>query len=158
MTSPPLPGAAGAQLTLLLVDDDDVAAEAVERNLRKFDIRHPVIWAENGRAALAVLRGTDPQRRLEAPGQVVVLLDLNMPVMNGFEFLAELRGDPDLHHTVVFVLTTSGSDVDRTRAYEHVIAGYMVKSSVGPQFSKLARLIASFSDAVELPERRGCAR
>jgi CheY-like chemotaxis protein len=110
------------------------------------------VWAEHGRAALAVLRGEDPTRKVTTP--VVVLLDLNMPVMNGFEFLAELRHDPLLHDTVVFVLTTSASDLDRTRAYDHVIAGYLVKSALGPQFAKLARLLGSMAETVAFPERR----
>jgi hypothetical protein len=51
----------------------------------------------------------------------------------------------------VFVLTTSDSDQDRSRAYHHHIAGYMVKAAVGPQFSRLARLMLTYSGAVTLP-------
>jgi len=74
-----------------------------------------------------------------------------MPRMNGFEFLQHLRADPNLHDEVVFVLTTSDADTDRTRAYHENIAGYMVKASVGPQFSKLAQLLQSYRSAVRLP-------
>jgi CheY-like chemotaxis protein len=71
--------------------------------------------------------------------------------MNGFEFLIELRGDKGLERSVVFVLTTSDSDSDRSRAYLQHIAGYMVKASVGPQLAKLARLIGDYRGAVRLP-------
>jgi CheY-like chemotaxis protein len=137
------------QLTILLIEDDDVAAESVSRSLQKMGVAYPVVWAEDGLAALSALQGKDPARRLQRP--LVILLDLNMPRMNGFEFLQQLRADPHLRDEVVFVLTTSDADSDRTRAYHEQIAGYMVKSAVGPQFSKLATLLQSYSAAVKLP-------
>jgi CheY-like chemotaxis protein len=136
-------------LTVLLVEDDDVAAESVSRSLSRIGAPYPVVWAEDGVVALAALRGEDPARRVPRPR--VILLDLNMPRMNGFEFLEALRADPALCDEVVFVLTTSDADSDRTRAYHAHIAGYMVKAAVGPQFSKLARLLADYDEAVRLP-------
>src|ERR1700724_1143878 len=94
-------------LNVLLVDDDDVAAEAVTRNLRKHDVACRIVVAEDGQGALNILRGTDPDRQIRKP--FVTLLDLNMPRMNGFEFLEEIRRDKALHDAVIFVLTTSDS-------------------------------------------------
>ena len=136
-------------LSILLIEDDDVAAESVKRSLNKMGVPFPVVWAEDGLIALAVLRGQDPERHIQRP--LVILLDLNMPRMNGFEFLQQLRADPALQDEVVFVLTTSDADADRTRAYHEQIAGYMVKSAVGPQFFKLAQLLLSYASAVKLP-------
>jgi CheY-like chemotaxis protein len=127
--------------TVLLVDDDDVAAEAVVRGLRKHSMHCPIVIAEDGAAALQILRGTHV-RKITKP--YIVLLDLNMPRMNGIEFLRELRLDTALKGTVVFVLTTSGAEADRSRAYDQNIAGYMVKSAVGPQFSGLARFLTEY--------------
>jgi len=126
-------------LTILLVEDDDVAAESVVKSLRRAGCAFPVAWAH----------GRDPLR--SAPRPRVILLDLNMPRMSGFEFLQHMRADPALHDEVVFVLTTSDADNDRARAYEENIAGYMVKSLVGPQFSRLAHLLSSYHAAVRLP-------
>lgn len=136
-------------LTILLVEDDDVAAESVVRSLNRIGCKFPVVWAEDGAVALAVLRGQDASRNVPRPR--VVLLDLNMPRMDGFEFLKHLRADTLLRDDVVFVLTTSDADTDRTRAYHENIAGYMVKAAVGPQFSRLANLLASYQSAVNLP-------
>jgi len=136
-------------LSILLIEDDDVAAESVKRSLDKMSVPFPVVWAEDGLIALAILRGQDPERHIQRP--LVILLDLNMPRMNGFEFLQQLRADPALQDEVVFVLTTSDVDADRTRAYHEQIAGYMVKSAVGPQFFKLAQLLLSYASAVKLP-------
>lgn len=137
------------KLSILLVEDDDVAAESVARSLRKNGVEHSITVAEDGLVALEILRGKHAERRIARP--FIILLDLNMPRMNGFEFLQELRADNDLHEAVVFVLTTSSSDEDRTRAYQENIAGYMVKAAVGPQFSKLAKLLDSYLAAVKLP-------
>jgi CheY-like chemotaxis protein len=136
-------------LSILLTEDDDVAAEAVVRSLRKAGLPFPVVWAQDGAQALAALRGEDPARR--APRPRVVLLDLNMPRMNGFEFLQALRADADLRSDVVFVLTTSDADADRVRAYHGQIAGYMVKSAVGPQFARLVQLLGLYQHTIRLP-------
>jgi CheY-like chemotaxis protein len=137
------------KLNILLIEDDDVAAESVQRSLLKAGCDFPVVWAEDGAVGLEVLRGIDKVRSCSSPR--LILLDLNMPRVNGFEFLQQLRDDPKLHDEVVFVLTTSNSDVDRFKAYQNNIAGYMVKSAVGPQFAKLSRLLGSYSEAVSLP-------
>ena len=139
----------GPTPTILLVEDDDVAAEAVVRSLNRIGAPYPVVWAEDGAVALAALRGQDAARRVPRPR--VILLDLNMPGMNGFEFLQHLRADPVLTDDVVFVLTTSDADTDRSRAYREHVAGYMVKAAVGPQFSRLAQLLESYHQAVRWP-------
>lgn len=136
-------------LSIVLVEDDDVAAESVMRGLNRSGVSAPVVWAQDGEMALRVLRGADPERRAQRPR--VVLLDLNMPRMNGFEFLQHVRADPVLRDEVVFVLTTSDTDADRMRAYHENVAGYMVKASVGPQFAKLAQLLQSYRLVVRLP-------
>jgi CheY-like chemotaxis protein len=136
-------------LSVLLVEDDDVAAESVVRSLDKAGLRFPVVWAEDGEQALRVLRGQDPLRRVHRPR--VILLDLNMPRMNGFEFLQHLRADAELCDDIVFVLTTSDGDMDRLRAYREHIAGYMVKAALGPQFARLAHLLSLYHQAVSLP-------
>ena len=136
-------------LNILLVEDDDVAAESVVRSLRKAGLPFPVVWAEDGEQALRALRGQEPARAVPRPR--VTLLDLNMPRMNGFEFLHALRADAALCDEVVFVLTTSGAESDRMRAYQAQISGYMVKSAVGPQFSRLAQLLGLYQHVIRLP-------
>ncbi|WP_281556690.1 response regulator [Thalassomonas sp. RHCl1] len=136
-------------LNILLVEDDDVAAEAVIRSFNKAGLQFPIILAEDGDIALNILRGSH-ERTIEKP--LLVLLDLNMPHLNGFEFLEILRGDADLKDTVVFILTTSSDEKDLVRAYNENVAGYMVKSAVGPMFSKLTALMESYCEAIKLPQ------
>lgn len=140
-----------AEVTVFLIDDDDVACESIIRSFKKHQIPFPIVTAHDGQEALDILRDRHPDKKL--PGPIIILLDLNMPRMNGFEFLYELRSDPELSSNIVFVLTTSNDDNDRSRAYAENIAGYMVKSAVGPQFSKLANLLLNFRTSVTFPQR-----
>lgn len=135
--------------TVLLVDDDDVALEGVLRSFRKHEVPCRALTAGDGREALTILRGTHPTKILRTP--VIVLLDLNMPGMDGFQFLEAVRADSLLQRTVVFVLTTSSRDQDRYRAYNEHVAGYMVKSAVGPQFCLLAEFMTKYTRTQKLP-------
>lgn len=138
-----------SKVNILIVDDDDVAAESVVRSLRKHAMDFPITLARDGMEALEILRNQHNDLIIDKP--YLILLDLNMPRMDGFEFLQEVRSDKNLHDSIIFVLTTSDADSDRTRAYHQNIAGYMVKSAVGPQFAKLANLLDNYRSTVSLP-------
>ncbi|KPH64806.1 response regulator [Novosphingobium aerophilum] len=135
--------------TVLVVDDDDVALEGVLRSFRRHGVPCRSQTAGDGCEALDVLRGRHPAKQLATP--VIVLLDLNMPNMDGFQFLEALRADPELKRTVVFILSTSAREQDRSRAYDEHVAGYMVKSAVGPQFAQLAQFITKYATTQNLP-------
>lgn len=140
---------APSRFSVLLVDDDDVATEGVLRSFRKHGVLCTTVVAMDGLEALDILRGRHDSKRIDGP--LIVLLDLNMPRMDGFQFLEELRADARLRGTVVFVLTTSSRDADRNRAYNENVAGYMVKAAVGPQFSLLAGFLEKYATSVRLP-------
>ena len=94
---------------ILLVEDDEVDVMNVRRAFEKNHIANPLLVASNGLEALDKLRsGELPKNRR------LVLLDLNMPRMNGIEFLREVRSDPELHATPVVVLTTSNDESDKS--------------------------------------------
>lgn len=134
---------------ILVVEDDDVQAEAVVRSLRKAGFGSEIVVAPEGWEALSVLRGTHGAHRIKRP--FMVLLDLNLPRLGGMDFLREVRADPLLNDTVVFVLTTSADERDCKRAYEEHVAGYMVKSDVGPQMIKMVDMLKPYLSVVRLP-------
>ena len=134
-------------VSILLVDDDDVARETMIRSLKKNRIDISVVEAEDGYAALQILLGNDPHRSITKP--LIVFLDLNMPRMDGFEFLNLVRGNPDIADTVVYVLTTSDSETYLREAYDKNVAGYLVKSTIGPDFGRLAHLMDTEAIAVD---------
>ncbi len=138
-----------SKLSVLVVDDDVVDAKALRRAFRRRNIDFPLLFEEDGIEALKRLRGTDDKVRPARP--FLVLLDINMPRMNGLEFLKELRADPELKKTVVFMLTTSRAEDDKAAAYAQNVAGYIVKSDVGEHFDKLIGLLNCYNDLVRFP-------
>lgn len=140
-------------VNILLVDDDQVDVLAVKGALEENNIANPVYVASDGVKALEMLRGTKGNERV--PDPYLILLDLNMPRMNGIEFLKELRGDPKLHSNIVFVLTTSNDDRDKVSAYQYNVAGYVVKSEVGEDFMHLISLLEDFKVLVQFPIMTG---
>ena len=137
-------------INILVVDDDDVSSEAVLRVLGKTALNFTLTTAGDGLEGLEILRGVHKTKKIIAP--MLVLLDLNMPRMDGLDFLQHVRGDVELHKTVVFVFTTSNRDIDRAASYERHIAGYIVKSDVGPHYCKLAELLTSYGKSITLPQ------
>lgn len=113
------------ELYILLVDDDELDVMNVQRAFKKNNTIYPFYTARNGVEALELLRGTGPMAR--ANMRRLILLDINMPRMNGIEFLRELRNDPQLASMTVVVLTTSDDDRDKVEAYKLNVAGYILK-------------------------------
>lgn len=138
-----------SELQLVLVEDDDVDAELVVRAFDAERIANTIHRARDGIEALDLLRGGDGRPPLERP--FIILLDIRMPRMDGLEFLTELRGIPELAESVVFVLTTSDDDRDVVAAYDHDVAGYLLKSRAGGDFVDIARMLGLYWRYVELP-------
>lgn len=134
------------EVTILLVEDDEIDALGVQRALKKLKILNTVVRARDGIEALAMLR--DPET---IPCPFIILVDINMPRMNGLELLAELRKDAVLCSSVVFVLTTSKADEDKIAAYQKNIAGYIVKNQVGDGFLRVMDMLDHYWRVVELP-------
>ena len=133
-------------LNILLVEDDQVDVMNVKRAFEKNRITNPLFVAANGVEALEVLRSKQiPDERR------IVLLDLNMPRMNGLEFLREVRADPALHSTVVIVLTTSNDERDKIEAYNLNVAGYMLKPVTFINFVEVMAALNKYWTLVELP-------
>lgn len=139
----------GKDVTFLLVEDDDVDVMGMRRAFSQLKIANPMVVTRNGLEALAALRGEGGFDRVETP--FIILLDLNMPKMNGIEFLDEIRKDPKLKTSVVFVLTTSSQDRDRVSAYERNVAGYVVKAKPMESFLDALNMIDHYWRVVELP-------
>lgn len=136
---------------ILLVDDDEIDVMNVQRAFKKNNVTNTMHVAGNGLEALEMLRGSNGVPKIE-PTPKIILLDINMPKMNGLEFLAELRSDPDLKHLSVFILTTSNEDSDRFEAYNYNVAGYIVKPVNFNKFVEAVNTLNTFWQLIELPE------
>lgn len=133
-------------LNILLVEDDEVDVLNVRRAFAKNHIMNPLVVAGDGIEALEMLRGGQVPK-----GRRLILLDLNMPRMNGIEFVRELRQDPGLSSTPVVVLTTSKDDRDKIDAYNLNVAGYLLKPVTFESFCDVMLALNKFWTLVELP-------
>jgi CheY-like chemotaxis protein len=137
---------------VLLIEDDLVDVKTIRRAFQQHKLTNPLYVCSNGAEALSFLRheGTysDPA---SSPRPGVILLDVNMPVMNGIEFLREMKTDPAIKQIPVIVLTTSREDSDRIRSYELGVAGYIVKPADFPKFLEAIKIFDLYWSLCELP-------
>jgi CheY-like chemotaxis protein len=136
-------------VTILLVEDDDIDALTVKRCLKQAKITNEMVRANDGVEALEMLRGTHATARLTAP--YLLLVDIRMPRLDGIGLINEIRKDPKLTRTVIFVLTTSDADRDKMAAYNAHVAGYIIKTGSPDQFLTLATMLNYYLVIVEPP-------
>ncbi|MBZ0095231.1 MAG: response regulator [Sulfuricella sp.] len=130
---------------ILLVEDDQIDAMTVKRALKELHVTNPLVHQENGEAALVHLH--DPKS--EKP--CIILLDLNMPLMNGIEFLQVVKHEEILRRIPVVVLTTSEEQQDKVNSFDLGVAGYMAKPVDYRQFVEVMRSINSYWTISEMP-------
>ncbi|MES2070674.1 MAG: response regulator [Pseudomonadota bacterium] len=134
-----------ANKPLLVVEDDMVDVMTIKRALKEIQVLNPVVHLENGEEALKYLR--DP--RNESP--CIIFLDLNMPVMNGIEFLRVVKHDEQLKRFPVVVLTTSEEQQDKVNSFNLSVAGYIAKPVDYREFVEIMRSIDLYWTISEMP-------
>ena len=130
---------------ILLVEDDQVDVMTVMRSLKEIHVTNPVVNLENGEEALKYLRNPDSAK------PCIILLDLNMPIMNGIEFLQVAKHDAKLKRIPVVVLTTSEEQQDKVNSFDLGVAGYMAKPVDYRQFVEVMRSIDAYWTISEMP-------
>ena len=132
--------------SILQVEVDQVDVKTVKRALKEIHVTNPVVNLKNGEEALKYLR--DP----ESAKPCIILLDLNMPIMNGIEFLQVAKHDALLKRIPVVVLTTSEEQQDKVNSFDLGVAGYMEKPVDYRQFVEVMRTIDAYWTISELPQ------
>jgi CheY-like chemotaxis protein len=132
---------------ILLVEDDHVDAMTFKRALNELRVKNPVVHSANGEEALAYLR------RGGSEEPCFIFLDLNMPRMNGIEFLNVVKDDKKLKRIPVVVLTTSDNERDIVESFEFGVAGYMVKPADYKEFVQAIRTINLYWSLSKLPDK-----
>jgi CheY-like chemotaxis protein len=120
---------------ILLIEDDDVDILTIRRALKEINVSNPIVTCENGEQALAYL--ADPA----SVRPCIILLDLNMPIMNGIEFLQHAKQDARIRAIPVIVLTTSEEEQDKVSSFSLGVAGYMAKPVDYRRFVEMMRSI-----------------
>ncbi|MGZ3240538.1 MAG: response regulator [Burkholderiaceae bacterium] len=130
---------------ILLVEDDQVDIMTIIRALKEIRVSNPLVSKENGEEALAHLHNPDNEK------PCIILLDLNMPIMNGIEFLQKIKQDNSLKRIPVVVLTTSEEQQDKVNSFNLGVAGYMAKPVDYQQFVEMMRSIDLYWTISEMP-------
>jgi CheY-like chemotaxis protein len=133
------------ELKVLHVDDDAVDIVNMQRIFRKLSVPHQLKQASNGKVALEFIR-KEPRFIPD-----VILLDLNMPVMDGLEFLQELRTDSSLDGILIYILSTSDYPHDISQAYAHHVAGYLIKPLSPSKFNAIVESLINVWSVNEFP-------
>jgi len=139
-------------IPVLLVDDDQVDIMTVQRAFKVNNIINPLNIVGNGREALDYLKQEGKYKNPEAsPRPGIILLDLNMPIMNGIEFLKVAKADRELKKIPVIVLTTSKEENDRVESFNLSVAGYIIKPVEFEKFVEAVRVLNLYWTLSELP-------
>lgn len=138
------------QIPILLVEDDAIDIQIVKRTLKKEAITNPLFCAYDGVEALEILNGKDGKTQIPQP--CLILLDINMPRMNGLELLQKIRNSEALKQNIAFILTTSNRNEDKVNAYNLSAAGYILKENI----EALIQLLGRYCRINELPSPLEC--
>lgn len=127
------------RLKVLLIEDDQIEVIKLKRAMSKLALDHEIIEAINGEEALEVLKGDEVHPD-------ILLLDLNMPKINGIEFLKILKNDADFRYLPVIILTTSNNRKDVLECYRIGVAGYILKPLKYEEYiDKIGKALAYWS-------------
>ena len=135
------------KLSILLIEDDKIDVITIKRAFKELKITNPLNVCENGLEGLEYLQNSVNDRPR------IILLDLNMPKMNGIEFLQERQKDKFIKLIPVVVLTTSKAEQDKVESFNLGVAGYMIKPVDYLQFVDVIKTINLYWTLSELPNK-----
>ncbi|MCC2682964.1 MAG: response regulator receiver domain protein (CheY-like) [Nitrosospira multiformis] len=130
---------------ILLIEDDQVDMMRAIRALKEIGVTNRIVHRENGEDGLSYLEDETNDK------PCIILLDLNMPIMNGIEFLEEVKNDDRFRRIPVVVLTTSDEQQDKLNSFNFGVAGYMSKPVDYWQFVEVIRSIDTYWTLSEMP-------
>tara|TARA_R110001583_G_scaffold67308_3_gene192550 strand:+ start:2100 stop:2522 length:423 start_codon:yes stop_codon:yes gene_type:complete len=137
-----------SKIQILLIEDDKIDVMTIKRAFKELKVTNPIEVCENGLEGLEYLNNSNNN----IPG--IILLDINMPKMNGLEFLQERQKDDKLKLIPVVVLTTSKAEQDRIESFKLGVAGYMIKPVDYLKFVEVLKTIDLYWTLSELPRNQ----
>ena len=140
-------------VTILVVEDDPGHARLIERNLRYSNIANDIIKLTDGQQALDYLFGEGDYEGIEHSSSLLVLLDLNLPVLDGFQVLKRMKSDDRTRHIPVIMVTSSDDTQDVSKCYELGCNVFLTKPLLDDeQFSEAIRKLGLFLSVVKVPQ------
>jgi CheY-like chemotaxis protein len=140
------------EIAILLAEDDPGHARLIEKNLRRANIKNEIIFAPNGQEAIDYLFSEGDYTGKKLPSHLLVLLDLNMPVLDGYQVLQRMKSDERTKRIPVIILTTTDDPREVTRCYELGCNVYITKPVDYEQFAEAMRKLGLFLMVVMIPD------
>ena len=140
------------EVTILLVEDDPGHARLVEKNLRRSNVRNDIVHVSDGQQALDYLFGEGEYAGNERASPLLVLLDLNMPVLDGYQVLQRMKADERTRRIPVIILTTTDDVREVSRCYDLGCSVYLTKPVDYREFSEVIRKVGLFLSVVVIPD------
>lgn len=137
------------ELTILLVEDDPGHSRLIQKNLRRAGILNGIVAVDSGRKALDYL--LDGENGHRSSDRLLVLLDLNMPDVNGFQVLERMKADERTRRVPVMILTSTDDEREVARCYELGCSTYVTKPVEYTQFVEAIRKLGLFLSVVKIP-------
>lgn len=141
----------GKTVTILLVEDDPGHARLIEKNLRRANINNDIKVVGDGQETLDLLFGEGQHKGASLVSPLLILLDLNLPVLDGYQVLEKIKSDERTKRIPVIVLTTTNDPKEVTRCYELGCNVYVTKPVDYTQFSEAIRNLGLFLSVVTIP-------
>lgn len=138
-------------VTILLVEDDAGHARLIEKNLQRANIANAILKLYNGRQAVDFLFSEGEYSGKKVPSPLLVLLDLNLPVLTGHQVLKRMKEDPRTRRIPVIILTTSEDSREVHKCYEMGCNVFITKPVDYDQFTEAVRKIGLFMSIVQIP-------
>jgi CheY-like chemotaxis protein len=145
------------ELVILLAEDDEGHAVLIRQNLEDAGITNKVVHVSDGQEALDYIRAEGPHRGRTPHGSLLLLLDINMPRVDGVEVLRRLKEDPKTDKLPVIMLTTTDDPREIKRCYELGCASYVTKPVEYDRFVEAVRRLGLFLAIVQIPREDNLA-
>jgi len=140
------------EVTILLVEDDPGHARLIEKNLRRSNITNEIVPLSNGQQAVDYLFGEGVYANAKRPSPMLVMLDLNMPMLDGYQVLRRMKSDERTRRIPVVILTTTDDAREVQRCYDLGCNVYITKPVDYEQFAEAIRKIGLFLSVVTVPD------
>ena len=139
-------------VTMLLVEDDPGHARLIEKNLRRANITNPIVTINDGQKAIDYLFRQGEYKGKDLPTQLLVLLDLNLPILDGYEVLKRMKSDPHTKSIPIIILTTTDDPREISHCYELGCNVYVTKPVDYDRFSEAVTNLGLFLSVVKIPD------
>ncbi|OIO73106.1 MAG: hypothetical protein AUJ57_05060 [Zetaproteobacteria bacterium CG1_02_53_45] len=139
-------------VTIIMAEDEEGHAKLTQKNLQRAGIHNPMQWCKNGKDALDFILGRNAFEGDPHTHDVLLLLDLNMPLLDGYQVLEKLKSDSQTKHIPVIILTTTDDDREVRRCYEMGCNIYITKPVNYAEFSNAIKELGLFLSVIAIPD------